>query len=399
VSYLKNLANEQDTRTLQLVEAIARRLSLPHARSRDSRERTLELVERIARRAGLLPSIQEPAPMGTVIKSIGTSGRDYSTITLWEADLDNGAVYASGDIAIGECYNDSAFDESFTINGGGTVGLANVILRAAAGNEHDGTAGSGARVVCSASRGFRSTTADVVCLEIDFNGHGDSENGAFINSGRTYSRLLLHGQRHNSALNNFGLAGGRKVLNCIVYDISTSATFGTRAAGIEWDDNAFSSNAATYNCTVYNVTAPHASATGFGIRMANQQATNNNRVANCIAVGCEVDFQFSNVAHDHLISSDSTAGGTGSSTGVSASSLFVSTVSGSEDLHLKSGASAINAGADLGTTPTGVNIDINGRDRDAEGDVWDIGAHEYVAVGSYVDSTWHYLNCILGGVL
>ena len=41
--------------------------------------------------------------MATVAKSIGTTGRDYSTITAWEADLSNGSVYSSGDTAQGVC--------------------------------------------------------------------------------------------------------------------------------------------------------------------------------------------------------------------------------------------------------------------------------------------------------
>ena len=47
------------------------------------------------------------------------------------------------------------------------------------------------------------------------------------------------------------------------------------------------------------------------------------------------------------------------------------------DYHLKITASAANAGTDLGTSPTGVNLDIDGRDRDALNDTWDIGADEY----------------------
>lgn len=40
----------------------------------------------------------------TVTKTIGTSSRDYSTITLWEADLDDTGIYSSGDDAVGEMY-------------------------------------------------------------------------------------------------------------------------------------------------------------------------------------------------------------------------------------------------------------------------------------------------------
>ena len=55
----------------------------------------------------------------------------------------------------------------------------------------------------------------------------------------------------------------------------------------------------------------------------------------------------------------------------------MSVVEGSEDLHIKTGSDAIGAGADSGTT-NGVNIDIDGSDRDTLGIVWDIGAHEFL---------------------
>ena len=57
---------------------------------------------------------------------------------------------------------------------------------------------------------------------------------------------------------------------------------------------------------------------------------------------------------------------------------FVSTTGDSEDLHISSDSHCIDAGVDLGTT-NGVEIDINGRNRDSQGDTWDIGAHEFVA--------------------
>ena len=53
--------------------------------------------------------------MATVTKSIGTSSRDYSTITAWESDLSDGTIYSSGDDAVGECYKDSTFSENVTL--------------------------------------------------------------------------------------------------------------------------------------------------------------------------------------------------------------------------------------------------------------------------------------------
>ena len=57
---------------------------------------------------------------------------------------------------------------------------------------------------------------------------------------------------------------------------------------------------------------------------------------------------------------------------------FVSTTAGSEDLHITADSVCVDAGTDLGTAG-GSQTDINGRDRDASADTWDIGAHEFVA--------------------
>jgi hypothetical protein len=84
------------------------------------------------------------------------------------------------------------------------------------------------------------------------------------------------------------------------------------------------------------------------------------------------------------MASDTTASGTGSLDSKAATDQFVSTIEGSEDLHLKSGADAIDAGTDLGTTPTEVNFDIDNRDRDAEDDTWDMGADEFISTVSMI---------------
>ena len=54
---------------------------------------------------------------------------------------------------------------------------------------------------------------------------------------------------------------------------------------------------------------------------------------------------------------------------------FVSITTDSEDLHLDVDSVCRKAGVDLGTT-NGVNIDIDGLDRDATGVTWDIGADQ-----------------------
>ena len=76
-------------------------------------------------------------------------------------------------------------------------------------------------------------------------------------------------------------------------------------------------------------------------------------------------------------SEDTTAPGTGSLTEITVANQYVSTTGGSEDLHVQDAdADIVDAGTDLVATPSGVEIDIDGVDRNAGGQVWDIGAHE-----------------------
>jgi hypothetical protein len=113
--------------------------------------------------------------MATVAKSIGTTGRDYSTITAWEADLSNGSVYSSGDTAQGVCYADSVFTENVTISDASAI-PTNIQLTAADGQKHDGTAGSGVVVKPSSTSSYiinvQEPNTDVSFLELNGNGTG-----------------------------------------------------------------------------------------------------------------------------------------------------------------------------------------------------------------------------------
>ena len=141
------------------------------------------------------------------------------------------------------------------------------------------------------------------------------------------------------------------------------------------------------NNTVYGITTT-ASNIARGVRLRVNDADSvikNNIVMDTDSAGTAYDFGWpgstTNITPLNNMSSDGTADDAGGSNNLvdkTGSDQFVSTTEGSEDLHLKEGADAIDAGVDLGTTPAGVNIDIDGRDRDSEGDTWDIGADEFV---------------------
>lgn len=373
--------------------------------STDSTERLLQLVEAIARKLELLPPLPvEPPepPVGTVTKSIGTTGRDYSTITTWEADWDNAGIYSAGDAAQGECYDDSPFDESVTMDGGGTIGLASVTLTVAVGERHDGTAGTGARIVRSASgadilaigSAFGGIVRRIEWLEVTtdaFDRDITTYVRAYDNSEKLQlSHLLVHttGHFHSSGPTLIELFGDNSsynwVDNCVCYGAKNTYTSAPVFYGIYLSGGV----AAAYNNTVHGLHTESSSANihAFGFSDSSNFTLRNNIATDVTSSGSGSTNAFqqtspSNATVDHNASSDETASGTGSLHGTDGidSGEFVST--SPVNLHLASDALCIDAGTDLGTTPAGVNIDIDGRDRDAEGDVWDIGADEYVSIG------------------
>lgn len=341
--------------------------------------------------------------MATVTQSIGTTSRTHSTITLWAADLDDDPTYDAGDDAIGECYDDSAFDEDENINGGATIGLNSIKLSVASGERHDGTAGTGARLTRSAFSltniieygGMNVSTVTVEWLDFSRSGGNHVRfihaNGSVAAQTRTTQRCLAHDAVNTASSGAEGISNQDNsllynILNNIVYDIEHNANQATTTKGIHF--NASAQNCTCYNNTVHNIGQLNGSATGdvWGIGFDDdaQESVKNNIVTDTATAGSGTaqDYEHSaptNATVDHNLASDTSASGTGSLDSKAATDQFVSTTGGSEDLHLKSGADAIDVGVDLGTTPSGVEIDIDDRDRDAEGDTWDMGADEFVA--------------------
>jgi len=327
-----------------------------------------------------------------------TFKRYYSTITLWEAGLDATALYSSSDDAVGECYNDSVFnEEDVVINNGGTVGLSSVTLSVASGERHDGTVGSGARVVANASYDALvkfdvSNQLKLEWLELNGAGYGNQGAACFGQSTSVHSSdrtkqvcaNLLVTAGGNSERFIHGIHARARpltVLNCIVYDIESENRSGSiHAVGIGGDDKMD-----ILNCTVHNVAYDSDGSSGEAYGIGAYVNNANAKVQNCIvtsttgSAGEFFDYEGSLSSAGtatYNLSSDSTATGTGSLPSKAAANQFVNTTGGSEDLHLKNNADALRAGVDLGTTPSGVEIDIDGRNRDSSGDTWDMGADQ-----------------------
>ena len=294
------------------------------------------------------------------------------------------------------------------INGGGTIGLASIKLTVASGERHDGTAGTGVLInrsaggsavaIISVQASNLSGIIDVEWLEVtEASASAVDLQKAVIymfDNTETMSvqRCLVHDfeiftdkETHGIAI--FGDSGANNISNCIVYNIEQ--TF-TGAGGPISCIKFIGGTADALNCTVHNIDqAQPDDCWGFEFTDASTWTIQNCIATDVATTGagtaqCYEQASPSNATVDHNLATDTTAAGTGSIDSATAADEYVSTTGGSEDLHLKSGADAIDAGTDLVTTPTGVNIDINGRDRDAEGDTWDMGAHELVAAGPFV---------------
>lgn len=322
--------------------------------------------------------------MATITKSIGTASRDYSTITAWEAAL-GGAAGGAGNDAVGEAYNDSAFDEAVTINDATPSSIA---LTVASEEMHDGTAGTGARIVRTTStatiRLGGSSVFPMKCswMEVDANGRASTSFQGFLTAQTgftgnecTFERCIVHGGRTQTSAGIYlsSSAADLRAMNCIVYDCDGQSGYTYAGAGAivlgVWPHEVF-------NLTVHNVSGRFSC----GLDMFDALHIARNLVISDTTIGDDYNPTGS---QDHNISTDATATGTGSLTNQSAASLFISVVPGSEDLHLKPGSPAIGAGANLGVSPEGVNFDIDNYDRSLAA-AWDIGADQFVAVQTSV---------------
>jgi len=346
--------------------------------------------------------LSTPAYSAILTKTIGTSSRDYSTIQLWEDDLDDGTnaandatAYSASDDAIGEVYNDSAFDEAIVIAGGATVGLSTVTLTVPSAERHDGTAGTGARIVrTSGVFTIRTTIPNgrgdayvVEWLEIDDNDQGagwvdTSTSSAFDNS--VFRNMIMHeGKSDGQTIAFKGNNRGALVINCIFYNHSRTTGGTTMAVAVRVRNP----NSGIINSTVYNVSNPNGTGHATAVSITDDDA--DGSVRNTIAMGTTVggtgtaaDFIYpgTNPTITNNMSEDATADDQGTNHLISKTTAnqFVSTTGGSEDLHLKSGSDAIDAGAEIGTSPTNVEIDIDGVDRTVINN-WDIGVHDFIA--------------------
>lgn len=346
---------------------------------------------------------------------------DYATPRAWAADLDDSSIYSNGDDAVGEITVNEKYDEAIGFVNGSVVTLNSVKLTVASNVRHNGTADTGAGLKYSGqstsgggankSQYVDLRNADNVTLEwLEFDGTGAVGNvaQAFVSDWGSFTKnntvrnCLMHGFElitGGAAVNmirmttsNYTTDSGDShyIMNNIIYGNVLSTIAGGDPTGIYADAGRSVNPIYCYNNTVNDLTALSTSNTAIGIKASQYAVIENNIVSDITGSSTSVCFKVTSgsfsASSDYNLSTDTTAPGSNSVTSATLANIYESD-SGTVNLHLKSGSPAIDAGTDLGTTPSGVEIDIDGRNRDSEGDTWDIGADEYVVNGIEVAPT------------
>lgn len=315
--------------------------------------------------------------MAIVTKSIGAA-KDYASLVAWEA-ASYGATGA--DNAIGELYGTVIEANDVVVND--TTPIDITLQSEATTERHDGTAGSGSKSVLNGTTAltFSPNGTPFTIQWMEFDGDGDNirtllsltnTGGAGVN---TCQNNIIHGIVPNRSGNSQLLLvvnGLHEVFNNVLYDATEIGT--ATVAGIRYI--AGQTNL-IYNNTIENIETSNAAGTANGI-IVNDDADytyKNNLVQNITATGggSRADYSstmsgLSSAAHNNNTSGDAT--GDTSFTSISVSF----TDAGAGKLTLSADPS-VDA-EDLGAV---ANIDITGRDRDGEGDTWDVGASQFPA--------------------
>ena len=334
----------------------------------------------------------------------GTLNRAFSTLSSWESSLDSGDfsnLYSSGDDAVGECYDDATsfnWNVSFT----GATSLGNIKLTVADGERHGGDESSGVTIAYTGtSRKTIQINRDDVTVEwlvLDFTSANNANyDGIFVENSKDTDIIIrnniLHGyDSQNDRVMGIKMANGNSsstesVLNNVVYDFYQH---NDHAIGIGFFDSG--TKYEVYNNTVYKMISGSNNDYGVGYNNRSNHVLMKNNIAiecrnnNSSATYSKCFRNYSGTTDDdtkrnYNYSSDSTALGTNSYTSQTAANTFQS-VTGAIDLSLVSDSNAVDNGVDLGTT-NGVNIDVTGRDRDADAN-WSIGAYQFVPAGDTV---------------
>ena len=329
--------------------------------------------------------------MSAINSDIGTNARDHMTFTLWEAADGDGDGLGNDDVT-GTVFNDSVFDETFTIN----FSALSILLTSPVGERHTGIINTGSRLIRTAtSSNIVTITVPTTWEFFDISSNSnetrkiiEAETSAILN---IFKNMFLHDT--DSGVDNIavGLSGANiRCTNLGIYRLKT--TRATSSQCVAYQDTGGNPNIfELFNCTGHSFINDNG--TGKCVGADLDRDLSNRIIKNCLLTdtsgtssGIIADYnsdagEASIVANNNL-SSDATAFGSSPQINKSADDIYVNKAAGSEDLRQKAGSPSIDNGVILGTSPTDVERDINelNRDTDPQGPSTDIGFHEFVPV-------------------
>ena len=322
-------------------------------------------------------------------KTIGTASRDYSTIQGWESARQGTLT----EIEKGICYADSVFTE-LGVDIDGSTTTSSYYMHLTVADWHNGIAGTGVEVAPSGDMGgttpiIRNDDNYTIVEGLEIYGTSITTWGTNYGSGISFGgnsdksiarRCIIHDLKPTTS------GGGEKgiycgagyddnhVLNNIIYSLTDLTT-----GAVKYIDAGNNTNLHAFNNTLIKGDCPNP--TGINCERNNSSVEIKNNICLDFESGSGDCFDFlASQTHDYNYASDTTT--SGETNGLSSQSMantIISSTAGSEVLLIKFDSNAVGAGVDLGTSQ-GVNIDILGRDRDSEGDTWDIGAHQFVTI-------------------
>lgn len=325
--------------------------------------------------------------MGIVTKSIGTSGRDYSTLQAWEDALPANLV-TDGNSQVGECYNDSEFTAAgrlLLISGETTDATHTITLRCGSGQSFR----DNVNVQTNALR-YNATNGVALRSTASNAGYTVEIGAQFV----TIDGLQISNPNAAVLFRNTGANWIFK--NCIV-EGNTTAASGYNAAVFEMDSNGVGTNSIIIN-RLAGFDGILASVGAGGMSLVNitcvkpSDLTANNvafnlgyggTLKNCAGFGFNT-FSAGSLSGNNNCSDKAISFGTGNQASKTYANQFQNTLDATRDFRLKIGSDCI----DTGVTDT---INIPSSDDIAKtirpsGTAWDIGAWELVLKALFAQS-------------
>lgn len=318
------------------------------------------------------------------ITTICPTSCTYTTIDNWETTEGGGGTLT--EIKTGNIKDDDGVVDcnSGQIDGQTTSASNYMRLYSSAGERHagsetDGSSGNGSLLNHNGGGYCVQANDEYTRLEwLQIKGNGSTHNQAISNGttggSNTYANIIVRDLIYDRAVfrnyNSHGI-----YVNILAYD----NTGGSGDACMEAEQGSAA-------VEVYNATFHNCGERGF----ERNNVGSTLEVYNSISIGAaSIDFESDLTTVDQNISGDATACDSGGVSGTdcieSVSATDIWEDPSNHDYTPKSGSDLIDFGNDYGTSPALVEVDLKGRDRDAEGDTWDTGAIELVAGGGPIN--------------